>query len=75
MEKKYYAVTVPQGHHGCGRSGELTLYFKAFNAYDAMMLARRMPSVKHSKICFKATEITKEEYIEKRQVSSYHREH
>ena len=70
-EKKYYAVTVPQGHQGGGRSKDLILYFKAYDAYHAMKLAMKMPSVKHHKMCLKVVEITKEEYYKQREVSSY----
>lgn len=73
QEKKYYAVTVPQGHCGTKNSRDITFYFEAFDAYHAMCLARKMPSVKHSHLCSKTREITKEEYLEKRKVSSYHR--
>ena len=69
--KKYYEVTVPRGHWGCGKAGEITFYFKAYDAYHAMMLAKKMPSVKHGKLCFRTREITAEEYYEKRKVSSY----
>lgn len=72
-EKKYYAVTVPQGHCGAKQSRDITFYFEAYDALHAMNLARRMPSVKHSRICSKTREISKEEYLEKRKVSSYHR--
>ena len=71
---KYYKVTVERGHMGMGNSLETVFYFKAQNAYHAMCLARKMPSVKHSKVPLKTVEITEEEYREGRKVSAYHRD-
>lgn len=71
---KYYKVTVERGHVGVGNSIETVFYFKARDAYDAMCLAKKMPSVKHGKVPLKTEEITAEEYYKGRQTSSYHKE-
>lgn len=74
MNKKYYKVMVERGHIGAGDSLESAFYFEANNAYHAMCLARKMPSVKHNKLPLKVEEITMEEYLEGRKISAYHQE-
>ena len=71
---KFYKVTVERGHMGMGNSLETVFYFKAHDAYHAMCLARKMPSVKHSKLPLHTVEITEEEYREGRKVSAYHKD-
>ena len=67
---KYYKTLAYVGHRGNGNRGELMFYFKAKDALDAMMRAKRMPSVKHS---FTPTvvEVEKAEYDEHIKVSAY----
>lgn len=71
---KFYKVIVERGHMGVGNSLETVFYFKAVSAYDAMCMAQKMPSVKHSRVPLKTIEITAEEYYEGRKTSSYHKE-
>lgn len=73
-QENYYKVTVARGHCGSGKSLDITFYFKARDAYDAICRAKRMPSVKHGKIPMKVEQITQEEYIQGRQQSAYHKE-
>ena len=69
---KFYKVTVERGHMGVGKALETVFYFKAQNAYDAMCLAKKMPSVKHQRVPLKTVEITADEYYEGRKTSAYH---
>ena len=71
---KFYKVIVERGHMGVGKSLETVFYFRALNAYHAMCLAKKMPSVKHSRTPLKTVEITEEEYYEGMKVSPYHKE-
>ena len=71
---KFYKVTVERGHMGVGKALETVFYFKAQNAYHAMCLAQKMPSVKHTKLPLKTEEITAEEYYEGRKKSAYHKD-
>lgn len=71
---RYFKVTCEQGHHGRGRSLPITFNIEAKDAYSAMRIGQRMPSVKHDKIPLACVEISKEEYILNRaNGSAYHR--
>ncbi len=70
---KYYAITVPRGHCGVGRSTDITFVFQAKTLLDAMDKARRMPSVKHTRMILSGKEITFEEYTQYRKISAYKR--
>lgn len=68
---KYFMVICHRGHCGCGHSTEIKFAFKARNAIEAMDMARKMPSVKHTRLAILTKEITIEEYEEYRSVSAY----
>ena len=71
--KKFYMVICERGHCGCGHSTDIKFAFEAVNLLSAMDMAKKMPSVKHSKPCVKAWEISKEEYNEYISISAYER--
>lgn len=71
----YYKVVAVQGHLGAGNSSTITFAVEAESVYDAMRIARSMPTVKHSHPnAVKSVElITKEEFDVLRRESAYHR--
>ena len=70
---KYFMVICHRGHCGTGHSTEIKFAFIANNAIDAMDKARKMPSVKHTRLAMIVKEITANEYNEYRQISAYDR--
>lgn len=70
---RYYMVTCHRGHCGTGHGTEIKFAFKAKNLLDACDMARRMPSVKHTRLMISGKEITAQEYFEYRQISAYKR--
>lgn len=70
---KYFLITCPRGHCGSGRHTTITFAFKAKNLLDAMDMAKRMPSVKHTRGILMGKEITAAEYTEYRAKSAYER--
>ena len=70
---KYFMVMCPRGHCGTGHSTEIKFAIRANNLLEACDKARRMPSVKHTRIAIYGKEITEQEYNEYRQVSAYAR--
>lgn len=70
---KYFMVICHRGHCGTGHSTEIKFVFITNNAVEAMDKARRMPSVKHTRLAMIVKEITATEYNEYRQVSAYER--
>lgn len=70
---KFYMVMCQRGHCGVGHSTEIKFAIAAENLLDACDKARRMPSVKHTRMMIYGKEITEQEYIEYRQVSAYDR--
>lgn len=70
---RYFIITCQRGHCGTGHSTDIKFAIKANNLLDACDKARRMPSVKHTRLAIYGKEITEQEYIEFRQVSAYER--
>ena len=70
---KYFMVICHRGHCGTGHSTEIKFVFIANNAIEAMDKARKMPSVKHTRLAMIVKEITATEYNEYRQISAYER--
>lgn len=70
---KYFLVTCERGHCGSGNTSYIKFAFEAKTLLDAVDMARRMPSVKHTKLCVNAKEINQEEYLEYRQINAYER--
>ena len=70
---KFYMVMCHRGHCGVGHSTEIKFAIAAENLLDACDKARRMPSVKHTRMMIYGKEITEQEYIEYRRVSAYDR--
>ena len=72
---KYFEIVCHRGHCGTGRSTEIKFVFEANNLLEACDKARKMPSVKHTKIVILGREITQQEYNSFRKVSAYKRIH
>lgn len=70
---KFYMIMCHRGHAGCGHSTEIKFAIRAKNLLEAMDKARRMPSVKHTRMAIYGKEISETEYNEYRQVSAYER--
>ena len=70
---KFYKVICHRGHCGSGHSTEITFAFQSENLLSACELAKKMPSVKHTRMAIFGKEITFEEYKELRSVSAYNR--
>ena len=70
---KFYMVMCHRGHCGNGHSTEIKFAIRAENLLDAIDKARRMPSVKHTRMAIYGKEITETEYNEYSQVSAYER--
>ena len=70
---KYFMVTCHRGHCGNRHSTEIKFAFQAENAVQAMDAAKRMPSVKHTRMILCTKEITRFEYEEYREISAYQR--
>jgi hypothetical protein len=72
---KYFEVVCHRGHCGTGHSTEIKFVFEAKNLLEACDKARKMPSVKHTKMVIFGKEITQQEYNNLRKVSAYKRVH
>lgn len=70
---RFFMVVCERGHMGCGKSNYIKFAFQAPTLLDAMNMARKMPSVKHTKLCVNAREISYEEYKEYRTINAYER--
>lgn len=70
---KYFMIVCSRGHCGTNRNTEIKFAFEAKTLLNAQDMARKMPSVKHTRMVLSAYEISKEEYIEYRKVSAYNR--
>lgn len=66
-------VVCHRGHCGAGHRTEIKFAIRANNLIEACDVARRMPSVKHTRIALFGKEITEQEYIEYREISAYQR--
>lgn len=70
---KYYLVMCHRGHCGTGHSTEIKFAIEAKNLLEACDKAKRMPSVKHTRMIMYGHEITFEEYTHYRSISAYRR--
>lgn len=70
---KYFLITCPRGHIGTGRTTEITFAMMAENLLEAIDKARKMPSVKHSRMVLNGREVSKEKYDDFRKISAYER--
>ena len=70
---KFYVVMCHRGHCGVGHSTEIKFAIAANNLLEACDKAKRMPSVKHTRMAIYGKEITEEEYREYRAISAYER--
>ena len=70
---KYYLITCMRGHCKRGHYTEISFAIVAGNLLEATTIARRMPSVKHSRGILAGKEITEAEYYEYRNISAYDR--
>lgn len=71
---RYWMVVCSRGHCGNGHSTEIKFAIAAKDLLSACAIARKMPSVKHTRGILSGREITEVEYIEYRKVSAYERE-
>ena len=69
----YYLVTCERGHCGNRKSSYIKFAFEAANMIEAVDMARKMPSVKHSRYCVQAKVISYEEYTDYIQINAYER--
>lgn len=69
---KYYLITCHRGHCGRGRSTDITFAIVARDLLQAMDKARKMPSVKHTRLAIYGREISQEEFNERRKINAYH---
>lgn len=70
---KFYMVMCYRGHCGTGHSTEIKFAIAADNLLEACDKARRMPSVKHTRMAIYGKEINEQEYNEYRKISAYDR--
>ena len=70
---KFYKISCHRGHNGTGHSTEITFAIAARNLLEACDKARRMPSVKHTRMAIYGREITEQEYNDYRKISAYER--
>lgn len=70
---KYYLVSCHRGHCGIGRSTDIQFAISANNILEACDRAKKMPSVKHTRMVISAKEITFEEFQIKKKVNAYDR--
>lgn len=70
---KFYMITCSRGHCGNGHSTEIKFAIVANNLLDACDKARRMPSVKHTRVALYGREISEQEYNDYRKISAYER--
>ena len=70
---KFYMVMCHRGHCGVGHSTEIKFAIAANNLLEACDRAKRMPSVKHTRMAIYGKEITEDEYKEYRAISAYER--
>lgn len=70
---KYFMVMCERGHCGIKRSTEIKFAVVAENLLHACAIARKMPSVKHSRPIIYGHEITETEYLEYKKMSAYDR--
>lgn len=70
---KFYMVMCHRGHCGVGHSTEIKFAIAANNLLEACGIAKRMPSVKHTRMAIYGKEITEDEYREYRAISAYER--
>ena len=70
---KFFMILCHRGHCGTGHSTEIKFAVMARNLLEACDKARKMPSVKHSRMVIYGKEITEEEYNNYRKVSAYAR--
>lgn len=68
---KYFLVMCHRGHCGTGHSTEIQFAIQAKNLLDACDIAKKMPSVKHTRMIIAGKEITETEYKEYRKKSAY----
>lgn len=70
---KFYMITCVRGHAGNGKSTDIKFAIAAENMVHACAIARKMPSVKHTRMVAYGREITEEEFNEYRSISAYKR--
>lgn len=70
---KFYMVTCARGHVGNRKETDIKFAIMAENLLNACDIARKMPSVKHSRMVCYGHEITEQEFNDYRTISAYKR--
>lgn len=70
---KFYMIACHRGHSGSGRSTEIKFAIAAESMVHACKIARKMPSVKHTKLIIYGIEITEAEFLQYKKISAYDR--
>lgn len=70
---KHWMVVCARGHCGTGHETEIKYAIKANTLLQALTIAKKMPSVKHTRMPLYGYEITEYEYQEYRTKSAYER--
>lgn len=70
---KFWMVTCARGHVGNGKETEIKFAIAAETIVHACAIARKMPSVKHTRMIAYGREITEEEFNDYRAISAYER--
>ena len=71
--ERYFMVVCHRGHCGTGKGTEIKFAIAAQDILSACDIARKMPSVKHTKLAIFAKEINEVEYLEYKKISAYER--
>ena len=70
---KHWMVICARGHCGTGHETEIKYAIKADTLLQALTIAKKMPSVKHTRMPLYGYEITEKEFTEYRTKSAYER--
>ena len=70
---KFYMIMCHRGHCGNGHSTEIKFAIAAHNLLEACDKARKMPSVKHTRMVVYGKEISEQDYNEYKKISAYER--
>lgn len=68
---RYFSIVCHRGHCGTGNGTEIKFAVQAKNLLEACKIARKMPSVKHTRGIIHGKEISFDEYNHLRRVGAY----
>lgn len=70
--KRYFKITCLRGHGGFNHTAtDITFVFESENLLEAMDRAKRMPSVKHTRMIVSGYEISFQEYQKRIKNNAY----